>query len=611
MDEFELNDFALADSFINFDYVPPSPSPSPSHPFVIEEAIHKFSSIEIQEKENLNNADDDDTRVQINANQDSDTASSASSSISSEREELEEGEIVDSDDVDDDYYDENPAAQGPVRSRNELEVFLLFVIHRKLNVRLLNDAALATEISMCLDKFLFNKWLSAIGNDESILPPVPAVNVTFEPHHQMLPVGVVKSILGAQVIVEGVEKHNPLNEGSILWMTRTRTPLGLVDEIFGPVKNPYYIVRYNSESEVPKGINGGTLISSVFEFANHVLNDKDLYKKGYDASGVNDEEVSDEIEFSDDEKEAKYKRMLRMTKKSIYDQNPKKENRKKTKVQPKDGLVPTFFVAPPTPVLDHGCSPFTSIGQDFQGTTNTVPLKDSLVPTFPVAPPTSLLDHGCCSPFTSIGQGFQGATNKVPPKDSLVPTVSAALAMSFVDHGHCSPFSGIGQGLCGATTVVPPIAPTNTGPNLTVNGVWKNETTLQLPQSPVFSYGFPVNGVSMCPANTQFSHQLPAPGIPFQQQLNSGHGTPPAATFPGIQFNIYAQLMYALGTVDQNQTTFGLSSPFSQIQPPINLQTNYIPPNQQAPHQFNPGTPAIHGRKPFHRGYRKGWRPAK
>ncbi|XP_041004779.1 H/ACA ribonucleoprotein complex non-core subunit NAF1 [Juglans microcarpa x Juglans regia] len=169
-----------------------------------------------------------------------------------------------------------------------------------------------------------------------VLPPVPPVDVTLQPHHQMLPVGVVLSIIGAQVIIEGVEKHNPLSEGSILWITENRTPLGLVDEIFGPVKNPYYKVRYNSDNEVPSAIHAGSSISFVPEFANHVLNDKDLYKKGYDASGANDEEVTDEAEFSDDEKEAEYKRIQKMTKRGINEPNVrnKKNNRK---VKNRDG----------------------------------------------------------------------------------------------------------------------------------------------------------------------------------------------------------------------------------------------------------------------------------
>ncbi|KAG6738943.1 hypothetical protein POTOM_058570 [Populus tomentosa] len=181
--------------------------------------------------------------------------------------------------------DEDAVNEGdPIRSKNELKVNCF-----------------------CFDAILYLQFL----------PPVPPVVASLEQHHQMLAVGAVLSAIGSQVIVEGAEKHNPLNEGSILWITEKRSPLGLVDEIFGPVKNPYYVVRYNSESEVPGGIHNGTVISFVPEFANHVLNDKNLYKKGYDASGEYDEELTKEAEFSDDEEEAEYKRMLKMSKRGI------------------------------------------------------------------------------------------------------------------------------------------------------------------------------------------------------------------------------------------------------------------------------------------------------
>ncbi|XP_027343330.1 H/ACA ribonucleoprotein complex non-core subunit NAF1-like [Abrus precatorius] len=504
-----LNDLALADSFINFDYVPDLPDPiavgpGSEHCNSIDEAIEKINLIEIGEKGN-----NDDVRVENEITDDAESESSESESDSStsttnrdsdENEVLEEGEIVDSDDNDDDDDDDdNCAAERPDKSKNELE----------------------------------------------ILPLVPAVNVALEPHHEMLPVGVVMSILGARVIVEAVEKHDPLNEGSILWMTESRTPVGLIDEIFGPVKYPYYIVRYSSENEVPEGLRTGTLISFVPEFANYVLNNKDLYKKGYDASGLNDEEVSDEAEFSDDEKEAEYKRMQTMTKRSIHHQNPGKKDNSRKKVPPKDGFVPAFPTAPASSLLD--------------------------LPLLPVAPATSLHDHG-----------------------------------------HCSPFSGIRQGLCGETNIVPPFPPVIAGPNLTTSGIWTNGTTLPLQHSAVLSNGFPANGVSWYLNNAQFSHQLPVPAIPFQQQLGPSHGFPPATIFPAVQpNNMCAQLMHGQRPVDHNQITFELNSPFFQIQPPINLLNSSFPSNQHAPPQFNPGANANHGRKSFHRGCRKGWQPAK
>ncbi|XP_057506291.1 H/ACA ribonucleoprotein complex non-core subunit NAF1-like [Actinidia eriantha] len=258
-------------------------------------SVEIVANVEGQKSEEMESDEDKNDSAS-----DSDSSSSSSSSFSSSSEaeddneeeeeeseeeergekelegeiDMEEGEIRDSDvekmvawsDEDEDGGD-GSIAKGPIRSENELQV----------------------------------------------LPPVPPVYVTLQPHHQTLPVGVILSILGPQVIVEGLEKHNPLNEGSVLWITESRTPLGLVDEIFGPVKNPYYMIRYNSENEIPDGVKQGTPISFVPEFADHVLNDSNLYKKGYDASGENDEEIADEFEFSDDEKEAKYKRMQKMT----------------------------------------------------------------------------------------------------------------------------------------------------------------------------------------------------------------------------------------------------------------------------------------------------------
>ncbi|KAL0697260.1 hypothetical protein Bca4012_053382 [Brassica carinata] len=174
-------------------------------------------------------------------------------------------------------------------------------------------------------------------NELKELPPVPAVDVSLEPHHVTLPVGVVLSVMTTpqtQVIVEGMEKHSPLAEGSILRITERRTPLGLVDEIFRQVECPFYSVRFNSESEVPEGVSEGTTASFVADFAQHIINIKELQKKGYDASGDNDEEISEELEFSDYEKEAEYRKMQKMEKRGMMNdqktgntRNKKKKNR--------------------------------------------------------------------------------------------------------------------------------------------------------------------------------------------------------------------------------------------------------------------------------------------
>nr|KYP68830.1 H/ACA ribonucleoprotein complex non-core subunit NAF1 [Cajanus cajan] len=468
----------------------------------VEDITLKGSSLAIEEngvkddcQRESESSESESANSDSESSSDSDRGSSSSSSDSEDDDdvEVEEGEVNDSDEekmvswsmVDDD--EDGDDVGGPIKSKNELQN----------------------------------------------LPPVPPVDATLEPHHQMLPVGIVTSIVGAQVIVEGVETHDPLNEGSILWLTESRKPLGLVDEIFGPVKNPFYIVRYNSESEVPDGIHGETLVSFVPEFAAHVLNNKDLYKKGYDASGANDEELSDEMEFSDDEQEAEYKRMREMTKRGVNEQNHinRKKNRKK--------FLPREHKARATPA----------------------------------AP---LPDHGNCPPS--------------------FPYLNAA---------------GTGQ--------VPSFPHLNAAPNFTPNGVWTNGTAFpqQLQSSAMLPNGLPANGMPWFPQNTQISPQLPMQGVPFfQQQLHPNQGSLSTTMQPGMQSNMFGQSMYATG-LGQNQMTFGMGLPFSQMQPPIFAAQQGFPSTELhsntilgARPQFHPRPSANRGRKTFHGAGRRGGRPA-
>jgi H/ACA ribonucleoprotein complex non-core subunit NAF1 len=123
-----------------------------------------------------------------------------------------------------------------------------------------------------------------------------------------------------------INSLNNCQTHSILWITESRTTLGIVDEcVWTCKKNPCYLVRYNSE-EVPAGVSAGSNVSFVAEFADHILilNMKELYAKGTDTSGDDDEELTDELEFSDDE-EAEYKRSLRPAKRHSERQHePKK-----------------------------------------------------------------------------------------------------------------------------------------------------------------------------------------------------------------------------------------------------------------------------------------------
>lgn len=365
--------------------------------------------------------------------------------------------------------------------------------------------------------------------------------------------------------MEGVEKHNPLNDGSILWITESKSPLGLVDEVFGPVKSPYYVVRYNSESEVPAGIHGGTSVSFVPEFARHVLQNKDVYKKGYDASGANDEELSDEAEFSDDEKEAEYKKMQKMTKRDNKFEKAEKNrnNRKKGK---------------------NAVEPWKN-GQPFPKQT-----------------------------LTNAGQQLPNQHwNHISPVSALV------------GHSNGASSCEVGQGLVGSTGLAPQPPPTTQ--TACSSGVWTNGMPFQAaiqPQSPFFPNGFPVCSMPWLLQNTnQFPYQMPmANGMPINQQVDPSQSLLSAAVFLAAQQRNFSGATNAQGLVGQNsfnQSTFGMGLQGQLPQQTLNAgqqgiasngflieqgcnMAQSVPGNVEVPQQFNPGASSSRGRRPYRRG---------
>ncbi|XVE66234.1 hypothetical protein DITRI_Ditri08aG0064100 [Diplodiscus trichospermus] len=397
-------------------------------------------------------------------------------------------------------------------------------------------------------------------NEFEVLPLVPPLVVALQPHHQMLPVGVVLSIIGTKVIVEGREQHNPLNEGSVLWITIDRSPLGLVDEIFGPVKNPYYVVRYNSESEVPAGIYEGSSISFVPEFANHVLNDKKLHKKGYDASGENDEELSDDVEFSDDEKEAEYKRMQKMRQRAL---NQRVGNRKsnKKKVKSRNWAWRN----------DRSSAQQTStvVGQQ---TSNQNQHNFSTVAA-------SLGNLNCSS--SVVEQNIVGGSGFIRPF-SVMPQYSGFISSSY--------------------------------------GVWANGVPTQKPQN---ANKFSADGMQLLSQNYE-QQPIPLPTrMPYQlQQFDPSLSTLPNAVIPGGQSNLYAGPASApwLGIADQNgfsQNTFGVGIEGQQFRGALqgilanepaadgNCNLQVIQGNFKTSEHFNLGASG-RGKKPYRRARDRG-----
>lgn len=140
--------------------------------------------------------------------------------------------------------------------------------------------------------------------------------------HTLVKVGTISGILDNAVIVTTfnlADAHPRLLSADITTATALDTGsllcfpdgnlLGAVFETFGPVASPLYVVRFNTSDEIPSATHVGQEIMYV-EQEMSVVRARDVCRKGYDASGKDDEEVDAE-EFSDDEKERRAKKLKR------------------------------------------------------------------------------------------------------------------------------------------------------------------------------------------------------------------------------------------------------------------------------------------------------------
>ncbi|CAL0323655.1 unnamed protein product [Lupinus luteus] len=445
---------------------------------------------------------------------------------------------------------------------------------------------------------------------------VPPMDITLEPHHQMVPVGVVSSIMGVKVIVKSTEKHNPLNEGSILWLTEKRRPLGLIDEILGPVESPYYCVRYNSENEIPVGINAETSISYVLEFTKHLPNHEDLYKKRSDASGVNDEEFPNEVDFSDDEKEAEYNRAV------SNDQNSGKKENNKPEV-PLKRCVVLALPAPNAPPMFSGgrgrglgcrssCSgtgrgrgeraPSSRTGRG-RGRNSMHSGTERGRGAAPLNPPNAAPDQpkAPSQPLTAAHHNPQ-PLSAVHHNPQPLPTLQHNPQPLPALHHNPQPLPALHhnpQPLPALHHNPQPLPALHHNPQ-PLPALHHNPQPLSLvppnpqPQNAMHPHGFAANTALWFQQNSYTLHQFPMPGIPFEQQFNP--------ILPN----------YAQGFMGQNHLeSIGVRPPLEQIPPPTIFQCSSQQGNQHPPNKFHPGS-SNRGRTMFHRGRgRRGFGPAK
>ena len=140
-------------------------------------------------------------------------------------------------------------------------------------------------------------------------------NVTVTPEMKIEELGNVEAMIENLALIKAKisGEYQVLETGSVL-CSEDRTVIGVIAETLGRVQQPLYTVRFTNAAAIAEaGITKGVRIFYVERHSTYVFTQPLKAFKGSDASNIHDEEVGDdELEFSDDEAEAEYKRTKKM-----------------------------------------------------------------------------------------------------------------------------------------------------------------------------------------------------------------------------------------------------------------------------------------------------------
>ncbi|KAI0593482.1 Gar1/Naf1 RNA binding region-domain-containing protein [Biscogniauxia sp. FL1348] len=147
---------------------------------------------------------------------------------------------------------------------------------------------------------------------------IPKPDVTLTAEAAITELGEVEHIVENTVVIKAntTGEYQVLDSGSVVCL-ENRSVIAAIADLIGSVRQPRYTARFNSEEEIKElGLEVGTRIFYPPSHATSVFTQALRGEKGTDASNWHDEEAGDdEVEFSDDEKEAEYKRQLKAKKK--------------------------------------------------------------------------------------------------------------------------------------------------------------------------------------------------------------------------------------------------------------------------------------------------------
>ncbi|KAK4548982.1 hypothetical protein LTR36_008755 [Oleoguttula mirabilis] len=148
---------------------------------------------------------------------------------------------------------------------------------------------------------------------------VPKPEVVITEDMKITELGHVEMLVENMVLIKGSTpgEYQVLESGSVLCNDK-REVVGAVAETIGRVQEPMYSVAFTNAQEIENaGLSHGTKVYYVDSHSTFVFTQPLKNLKGTDASNIHDEEVAEEeMEFSDDEAEAEYKRQKKMAKKA-------------------------------------------------------------------------------------------------------------------------------------------------------------------------------------------------------------------------------------------------------------------------------------------------------
>ncbi|TRX99064.1 hypothetical protein FHL15_000406 [Xylaria flabelliformis] len=146
---------------------------------------------------------------------------------------------------------------------------------------------------------------------------IPRPDVDIKPEMEIVELGAIEHFVGNTAVIKAITtgEYQVLDTGSVLCL-EDRTVVAALADVIAAVREPRYTAGFASEEEIKSfGLETGTKIFYPPALANLGLTQVLKANKGTDASNWHDEEVAeDEIEFSDDEKEAEHKRQLKAKK---------------------------------------------------------------------------------------------------------------------------------------------------------------------------------------------------------------------------------------------------------------------------------------------------------